>query len=52
MNNIGLKALATILMVGRRSGKHVNWTLTIAVICTLATVLLVAAYLVDQFGGK
>ena len=52
MNKMGLKTLAAILMLGPRSKKHVNWTLMIALICTLATVALVAAYLLERFGGK
>jgi hypothetical protein len=52
MNKMGLKTLTAILMLGRRSRKHVNWTLTIAVICTLATVVLAAAYLFERFGAK
>ena len=52
MNKMGLKTLTAIMMLGRRSKKHTNWPLMFAVICTLATVGLVAAYLLERFGGK
>jgi hypothetical protein len=44
MKKIGLKALATILMAGRRSKKRIDWTLVIAIFSTLVTLSLFALY--------
>ena len=48
MEKIGLKALATILMTGRRSKKRVDWTLVIAIFSTLVTLSLFALYLFQR----
>ena len=45
MKKMGLKALATVFMVGRRSKKRVDWTLVIAIFSTLVTLSLFALYL-------
>jgi len=44
MRKIGYKALTAILTIGRRSKKHVDWTLAIAIFSTLVTIGLVALY--------
>jgi hypothetical protein len=44
MRKIGLKALTAILTVGRRSKRHVDWTLAVAIFSTIVTVGLVALY--------
>jgi hypothetical protein len=44
MRKIGLKALAAILTVGRRSKRHVDWTLAVAIFSTIVTIGLVALY--------
>ena len=45
MRKIGFKALAAILTIGRRSKKHVDWTLAVAIFSTIVTVSLIALYL-------
>ncbi|HLX14755.1 MAG TPA: hypothetical protein VKS24_06060 [Bradyrhizobium sp.] len=45
MRKIGLKALVAILTIGRRSRKHFDWTLAIAIFSTIVTVGLVALYI-------
>ena len=45
MRKIGLKAMAAILTVGRRSKKHVDWTLAVAIFSTIVTIGLVALYI-------
>jgi hypothetical protein len=44
MRKIGLKALAAILTVGRRSRRHIDWTLAVAIFSTVVTIGLVALY--------
>jgi hypothetical protein len=44
MRKIGLKALTAILTVGRRSKRHIDWTLVVAIFSTIVTVGLVALY--------
>jgi hypothetical protein len=44
MRKIGLKALTAILTVGRRSKRHVDWTLAVAIFSTIVTLGLVALY--------
>jgi hypothetical protein len=44
MRKAGFKALAAILMIGRRSKKHVDWTMVIAVFSTIVTLSLIALY--------
>jgi hypothetical protein len=44
MRKIGLKALTAILTVGRRSKRHVDWTLAVAIFSTVVTVGLIALY--------
>jgi len=45
MRKIGFKALAAILTIGRRSKRHIDWTLAIAIFSTIVTVGLVALYI-------
>ncbi len=45
MRKIGFKALVAILTIGRRSKRHIDWTLAIAIFSTIVTVGLVALYL-------
>ncbi len=47
MRKIGYKALTVILMAGRRSKKHVDWTLAIAVFSTIVTIGLIALYVLQ-----
>ena len=47
MRKIGFKALTAILTIGRRSKKHVDWTLAIAIISTLVTIALIALYVLQ-----
>lgn len=49
MRRAGLKALTAILTVGRRSRRHVDWTLLIALFSTVVTLGLVALYILDRF---
>ncbi len=44
MRKTGFKALATMLMIGRRSKKHIDWTMVIAVFSTIVTISLIALY--------
>jgi hypothetical protein len=44
MRKIGFKALAAILTIGRRSKRHVDWTLAVAIFSTIVTIGLVALY--------
>jgi hypothetical protein len=44
MRKINYKALMAILTVGRRSRKHIDWTLAIAIFSTMVTVGLVLLY--------
>jgi len=45
MRKIGLKALAAILTIGRRSKTHIDWTLAVAIFSTIVTVGLIALYI-------
>jgi hypothetical protein len=44
MRKTGFKAMATILIIGRRSKKHVDWTMVIAIFSTIVTLCLIALY--------
>jgi hypothetical protein len=44
MRKVGFKALAAISTFGRRSKKHVDWTMVIAVLSTIVTLSLIALY--------
>jgi hypothetical protein len=44
MWKVGFKALAAIFMIGRRSKKHVDWTMVIAIFSTVVTLSLIALY--------
>lgn len=50
MRKMGLKALTAILTIGRRSKKHVDWTLAIAIFSTIVTVVLFALYFLQDSG--
>ena len=50
MRKFGLKALAAILTIGRRSNRGVDWTLLITLFSTIVTIALVALYVLDRFG--
>jgi hypothetical protein len=47
MRKIGYKALTAILTIGRRSRKHIDWTLAIAIFSTIVTVGLIALYVLQ-----
>lgn len=47
MRKIGFKALTAILMIGRRSKNHVDWTLVIAIFSTIVTIGLIALYVMQ-----
>jgi hypothetical protein len=49
MRKIGLKALTTVLMFGRRSKMHIDWTLLIAIFSTVVTLSLIALYLSQRW---
>jgi hypothetical protein len=51
MRKIGLKALTAVLTIGRRSKKHIDWTLAIAIFSTIVTLSLVALYILQDSGG-
>jgi hypothetical protein len=44
MKRIGLKALAAVLTIGRRSRKHLDWTLLVTISSTIVTFSLIALY--------
>jgi hypothetical protein len=44
MRKVGFKALAAISTFGRRSKKHVDWTMVIAIFSTIVTLSLIALY--------
>jgi hypothetical protein len=50
MRKIGLKALTAVVTIGRRSKKHVDWTLVIAIFSTIVTLSLVALYVLQDSG--
>ena len=45
MRKIGFKALTAILMIGRRSKAHIDWTLAVAIFSTIVTISLIALYI-------
>lgn len=45
MRKIGFKALTAILTIGRRSRRHVDWTLGIALFSTIVTIGLIVLYM-------
>jgi hypothetical protein len=47
MRKIGFKALTAILTIGRRSRRHVDWTLAIAIFSTIVTIGLIAVYVLQ-----
>jgi hypothetical protein len=47
MRKIGYKALTVILMAGRRSKQHFDWTLAIAIFSTIVTIGLIALYVMQ-----
>jgi hypothetical protein len=49
MRKIGLKALAAVLTIGRRSKKHIDWTVLIAIFSTVVTLSLIALYLLQRW---
>ena len=49
MRRIGLKALTAILLLGRRSKKHIDWTLLIVIFSTIVTLSLIALYLLQRW---
>jgi hypothetical protein len=48
MRRIGFKAIGALLAFRRHSRRHVNWTLTAAIVSTLVTLGLVALYLMHE----
>lgn len=48
MRKIGLKAITAILTAGRRSKRHANWTLSVAIFSTIVTIGLVALYFMQD----
>jgi hypothetical protein len=48
MAKSGLKAVRALMVLGRRSKHHVNWTLSVAIFSTLVTIGLVAIYLMQE----
>jgi hypothetical protein len=51
MKRVGLKAPTAVLTIGRRSGKHVDWTLLITIFSTIVTLSLIALYVWQRHGG-
>jgi hypothetical protein len=50
MQKIGFKALSAVLTIGRRSKKHVDWTLAIAIFSTIVTFSFIALYIFQDSG--
>jgi hypothetical protein len=50
MRKIGFKALSAVLTIGRRSKRHVDWTLAIAIFSTIVTLSLIALYIFQDSG--
>jgi hypothetical protein len=48
MGKMGFKALTAILTIGRRSKKHVDRMLAIAIFSTIVTIALVALYFLQD----
>jgi hypothetical protein len=48
MRKIGFKALTAVLTIGRRSKKHIDWTLAIAIFSTIVTLCLIALYILQD----
>jgi hypothetical protein len=44
LRKIGFKAFTAIVATGRRTRKHVDWTITIAIFSTIVTLSLIALY--------
>jgi len=51
MKRVGLKALAAVLTIGRRSRKHVDWTLLITTFSMIVTLSLIVLYVWQRHGG-
>ena len=51
MRKVGFKALTAISMFGRRSKKHVDWTMVITVLSTIVTLSLIALYIFQDSVG-
>jgi len=51
MRKVGFKALSAVLTIGRRSKKHVDWTLAIAIFSTIVTLSLIALYIFQDSGA-
>ncbi len=51
MGKINFKALTTIFLMGRRSGKRVDWTTLIAIFSTIVTGILIALYIFQSRGS-
>jgi hypothetical protein len=47
---IGFKALSAVLTIGRRSKKHVDWTVAIAIFSTIVTFSFIALYIFQDSG--
>jgi hypothetical protein len=50
MRKLGLKALTAVLTIGRRSKKHIDWTLAIAIFSTIVTLSLITLYILQDSG--
>jgi hypothetical protein len=50
MRKIGFKALTAVLTIGRRSKKHIDWTLAIAIFSTIVTLFLITLYIWQDRG--
>ena len=50
MRKIGFKALTAVLTIGRRSRRHIDWTLAIAIFSTIVTLSLIALYILQDSG--
>jgi hypothetical protein len=50
MRKISFKALTAVLMIGRRSKKHIDWTLAIAIFSTIVTLSLITLYVLQDSG--
>jgi len=48
MRKIGFKALMAVLTIGRRSKKHIDWTMAIAIFSTIVTLSLIALYILQD----
>jgi hypothetical protein len=50
MRKIGFKALTAVLTIGRRSKKHIDWTLATAIFSTIVTLFLITLYILQDRG--